>query len=61
MRVPLSWLKEYVDVTISPEELAERLTLAGLEVGSIDYIGVEADRKSNPSGKENLRPLGTEV
>lgn len=42
MRVPLSWLKEYVDVTISPEELADRLTLAGLEVGSIDYIGVEA-------------------
>jgi phenylalanyl-tRNA synthetase beta chain len=42
MRVPLSWLKEYVDVPISPEELAERLTLAGLEVGSIDYIGVEA-------------------
>ncbi|HEX6287600.1 MAG TPA: phenylalanine--tRNA ligase subunit beta [Herpetosiphonaceae bacterium] len=42
MRVPLSWLNEYVDITISPEELAEQLTLAGLEVGSIDYIGVEA-------------------
>jgi phenylalanyl-tRNA synthetase beta chain len=42
MRVPLSWLKEYVDVTISPEELAEQLTLAGLEVGSIDYVGVTA-------------------
>jgi len=40
MRVPLSWLKEYVDITISPELLAERLTLAGLEVGKIDYVGV---------------------
>src|SRR5688500_14052075 len=40
MRVPLSWLKEYVDVQIAPEELAERLTLAGLEVASIDYVGV---------------------
>ncbi len=40
MRVPLSWLKEYVDISITVEELAERLTLAGLEVGAIEYIGV---------------------
>ncbi len=40
MRVPLSWLKEYVDITITAEELAERLTLAGLEVSAIEYIGV---------------------
>ena len=40
MRVPLSWLKEYVDITIGAEELAERLTLAGLEVVTIEYIGV---------------------
>src|SRR5205823_4238043 len=41
MRVPLSWLREFVDITISPEELAQRLTLAGLEVEAIDRIGVE--------------------
>jgi len=40
MRVPLSWLKDYVDITITAEELAERLTLAGLEVKSLEYIGV---------------------
>ncbi|GAB4555882.1 MAG: phenylalanine--tRNA ligase subunit beta [Anaerolineae bacterium] len=40
MRVPLSWLREYVDITITAEELAERLTLAGLEVAGIEYIGV---------------------
>ena len=40
MRVPLSWLKEFVDITLPVDELAERLTLAGLEVGHIDYIGV---------------------
>jgi len=40
MRVPLSWLKEYVDIAISAEELAERLTLAGLEVAALHYIGV---------------------
>jgi len=31
MRVPLSWLREYVDVQLSPEQLAERLTLLGME------------------------------
>ncbi|RPI99245.1 MAG: phenylalanine--tRNA ligase subunit beta, partial [Chloroflexi bacterium] len=40
MKVPISWLKEYVDINLSIEELAERLTLAGLEVGSIQYIGI---------------------
>ncbi|RME80646.1 MAG: phenylalanine--tRNA ligase subunit beta [Caldilineae bacterium] len=40
MRVPLSWLKEYVDITLPVDELAEKLTLAGLEVANIEYIGV---------------------
>ena len=37
MKAPYSWLKEYVDITLSPEELAERLTLAGLEVERVEY------------------------
>lgn len=41
MKVPISWLKDFVDINLSTEELAERLTLAGLEVGSIQYVGVE--------------------
>jgi phenylalanyl-tRNA synthetase beta chain len=39
MKVPLSWLKDYVDITMSPEELADALTMAGLEVETIEYIG----------------------
>ena len=41
MRVSLKWLREYVDITISPEELAERLTQAGLAVDSIERTGAE--------------------
>ena len=37
MKIPVSWLKDYVEITLSPETLAERLTLAGLEVESIDH------------------------
>ncbi len=39
MLVPVSWLKEYVDVDLSTDELAERITLAGLEVSSIQRVG----------------------
>lgn len=35
MRIPLEWLKEYVEVRATPKALAERLTLGGLEVVGI--------------------------
>jgi phenylalanyl-tRNA synthetase beta chain len=38
MQVSLKWLKDYVDVDLPPEELAERLTMAGLEVDSLRRI-----------------------
>jgi phenylalanyl-tRNA synthetase beta chain len=44
MRVPLSWLKEYVDIALPLPELAERITLAGLEVEDVVQIGAEWDR-----------------
>ena len=40
MKLPLSWIRDYVDVKISPDELAERLTFAGLEVEGMDYNGM---------------------
>ena len=40
MLVPLSWLKEFVEIDIPAELLAEKLTLAGLEVAHLNYIGV---------------------
>src|SRR6266566_4210882 len=36
MLIPLSWLKEYVDLNLTTKQLAERLTLAGLEVEGIE-------------------------
>jgi phenylalanyl-tRNA synthetase beta chain len=35
MRLPLSWLREWVDVSWSPRELADRLTMLGFEVEGI--------------------------
>lgn len=44
IKVPLSWLKDYVDITLTPEELAAGLTLRGLEVGSIIRTGTGWDK-----------------
>ncbi len=40
MLVPISWIKDYVEIDIPVESLAERLTVAGLEVAHLNYIGV---------------------
>ena len=39
MRLPLSWLSQYVDVDIDADELAHRLTMAGNEVDAIERQG----------------------
>ncbi len=44
MKAPLKWLKDYVDIEISNEELSDKLTLAGLEVSDIQVIGGSWDK-----------------
>ena len=41
MRVPISWLRDYVDIELSPEALAERLTLLGMEVKGLERRGAD--------------------
>jgi phenylalanyl-tRNA synthetase beta chain len=41
MKVTLNWLKQYVDFDWSPEQLAERLTLLGLEVERVHKVAGE--------------------
>ncbi|HEY9729379.1 MAG TPA: phenylalanine--tRNA ligase subunit beta [Chroococcales cyanobacterium] len=43
MRISLTWLRELVDVTMAPEELAETLTMAGFEVEDIEDRRLLAD------------------
>ena len=39
MRISLRWLSDYVKADLSPEELAHRLSMAGLEVEAIEKVG----------------------
>lgn len=40
MKVPLSWLKDYVEIDLPLDQLARLLTMAGLEVDEIHTIGM---------------------
>jgi phenylalanyl-tRNA synthetase beta chain len=41
MKVPLSWLRELVEVSMPTPELARRLTMAGLEVEEVINVGAD--------------------
>ena len=58
MRISLNWLSELVDLTMTPEALAEMLTMAGFEVEEIEdrrtwadgvVVGKVIDRQQHPN------------
>ncbi len=58
MRISLNWLRELVEIKLSPEELAETLTMAGFEVEEIEdrrtwadgvVIGKVVERQPHPN------------
>ena len=44
MKVSLNWLREYVDYDATPDALAELLTMAGVEVESVETRGLNLDK-----------------
>jgi phenylalanyl-tRNA synthetase beta chain len=40
MKVPLSWLKEFVDISLPVDEVAKLLTMLGLEVDAVTLVGL---------------------
>ena len=41
MKILYSWLKDFIDVDLSPEELAKKLTDLGIEVASVETTGAD--------------------
>ncbi len=39
MKAPFSWLKDYVDINVTAEELQEKLFSCGFEVEELNYLG----------------------
>ena len=44
MKAPFSWLKDYVDINVSAQELAEKLFSCGFEVEELSYLGAKVNR-----------------
>ncbi len=53
MKVPVSWLKDYVEIKLPIEELARLLTVSGLEVDEIHYVGWELPKENKYGFKIN--------
>ena len=60
MRVPLAWLKDYVGVEASAEEVATKLTMGGLEVEGIEEsaLGPVLDVYVTPNRGDCLSMIG---
>jgi phenylalanyl-tRNA synthetase beta chain len=65
MKVPLSWLSEFVDVPVEPRRLAEDLTLAGLAVDAVESDGkdtvLDVDITTNRVDCMNVYGVAREV
>ncbi len=44
MRISLNWLSDYIRIPFTPDELAERLTMLGLEIDAIERPGERMDK-----------------
>ncbi len=47
MRIPLEWLREFIELKLSPTEIAKTLTMAGLEVEGIEDSVLEVNVTPN--------------
>lgn len=62
MKVPVEWLSEYVDLKAPADEVADRLTMAGLEVEGIDALSPdEIVRAGGVSDDADARIMVTKV
>ena len=43
MKAPISWLKDFADINVNAEELAEKMTLSGSKVEGIEDLGKSFD------------------
>ncbi len=59
MKIPLSWLRDYVEIELSVGELAHRLTLAGLEVEQVRFVGLPIEKVKGHTGSR--RAIETDV
>jgi phenylalanyl-tRNA synthetase beta chain len=65
MKLPVSWLKEWVPIRVGAEEIAKRLTFSGFEVEGMEILGedtvLEVNVTPNRGDALSIRGLAREV
>ncbi len=65
MKVPVSWLKDYVDIAVAPEQLGHDLTMAGLALDGLETVGddtiLDLDITTNRVDAMNIVGIAREV
>ena len=51
MKVLVSWLRDFVDVTASPEEIAKTMSVRGFAVEGLEYLDQDLSRRSGAAAK----------
>ena len=60
MRVPFEWLKEFIDLSMGPQEVSAKLTMLGLEVEATEEVHDDTVLEVNvtPNRPDSLSILG---
>ncbi len=61
MKIPLSWIKDFVDINIPLPQLARLLTMAGLEVEEVHYVGLALPQEKAETHASRERLLEVNV
>jgi phenylalanyl-tRNA synthetase beta chain len=60
MKIPISWLQDFVEIDIPIEDLAHRLTMAGLEVEEIRFVGLPMPAENGSERRPETKLTGLE-
>jgi phenylalanyl-tRNA synthetase beta chain len=44
MKIPMSWLKDYVDINVSPKNFADAMTMSGSKVEAVEVLGEDISK-----------------
>jgi phenylalanyl-tRNA synthetase beta chain len=61
MKIPISWLQDFVEIDLPIEELAHRLTMAGLEIEEICLVGLPRSIRSNETSTDSQARRETKI
>ena len=57
MKIPISWVKDFITISLPLDDLAHRLTMAGLEVEEIHYVGLPMPERG-AEGRQETKITG---